>query len=180
MPSPQRPWPRLVQALVQSLLMGLFVLASFFVFWGLQNELAVASLGASSFIAFYFPNADASRPRYLLGGYACGLGSGLLCHFLLFSLLPSHYTENLPLVILFCALSVFLTGFGMSVFSFPHPPSAALAISVVIHPNPFYAAMLVYGMVLLLAGLRSLLHRSLGRYFSSPLPKPTKESPPEN
>lgn len=180
MPQPRHPWPPLVQALVQSLMMGLFVLIAFWLFLGIQTEIAVASLGASAFIAFYFPNAEASRPRNLLGGYACGLLCGLLCHWLLHLLLPGAFDQNLWLVIAFCALSVFLTGLSMSLLVFPHPPSAALAIAVVVHPNPLYTAFLVYGMLLLLVGLRSLVHRTLGRYLAPAAHPPKREAPPRD
>ncbi len=159
------PWPRPVQALVQSLFMGLFVLVAFFVFFGIRAELAIASLGASSFIAFYFPNANASRPRYLLGGYACGVAGGLLCNLALFYLMPPQSAQNIPVNIVFCALAVFITGFLMSLLNLQHPPAAAFAISMVIHPHPFYTAALVFCMVILLTGLRGLIHRGLGRYF---------------
>ena len=42
----------------------------------------IAVLGAGCFIAFRMPGIDASRPRFMIGGYLAGITAGCICHFL--------------------------------------------------------------------------------------------------
>ncbi|MEM7704351.1 MAG: HPP family protein [Pseudomonadota bacterium] len=84
----------------------------------------VASLGASSFIAFTMPHVEASRPRYLLGGYLMGTLTGCT-----FSLLGAGSFATLPSAgLVLAALATGSAIFLMVITDTEHPPAAALAL----------------------------------------------------
>ena len=73
----------------------------------LTHTATVAALGASSFIAFTMPAYDASKPRFMVGGYLVGISVGCFCHFLSLSpWLASLFVSQRTLSIVFGALSV--------------------------------------------------------------------------
>ncbi len=117
----------------QSLMACAYIFAAFWAVHAFQSELAIASLGASAFIAFSFPHAKSSRPKFLLGGYAAGAVCGYICS-LLMPLIPPSFP--LPGYIAACTLAVFLSMLLMTVLNFEHPPSAALAVSITLADNP--------------------------------------------
>ncbi|NLW79750.1 MAG: HPP family protein [Ruminococcaceae bacterium] len=164
-PNAPRPLPKLAQALVKSLLVGLYILLVFLAVYRFQSKLAMASLAASAFIAFAFPHSDSSRAGHMLGGYACGVVLGAACCFLRRLLPPTQAADN-GTAVLFCALAVFLTAFCMIMLSCQHPPAAALAVSMVLEPDPLPMGLSVMVCILVLAGLRLLLLKWLGKYLS--------------
>ncbi len=153
--------PKLWHALAQSGLVAAFVLLTFFAIYQFHARLAVASLAASAFIAFGFPLAESSHPRYLFGGSACGVVCGTLCCLARHALLPARLLEDKPVTILFCVAAVFLTAFLMLMLRLQHPPATALAISMVLEPQPLIMGLLILACVALLCGLRILLGRWL-------------------
>lgn len=128
-------------ALLQSVLVAVFILIAFLIIDFFDNTLFVTSLGASAFIAFAFPKAESVRIRYLIGGYTCGSAVGIIG-----SLLKGFMEDNSQYTIIFlCVLAVFLCSFCMMFFDLEHPPSAALAISITLSDKPFllaFAAMI--------------------------------------
>lgn len=165
MPLPQapRPLPTWAKALIQSAMAALFVLLAFFAIYRFHSKLAIASLAASAFIAFGFPGAESARARYILGGYACGVACGAACCLALHRLLPPHWAQNTRTVIMFCALAVFLTAFCMILLNLQHPPAAALAVSMVLEPDPIRMGLYMLGCALVLCLLRRLAVRLLGK-----------------
>lgn len=153
-------YPRLVQALLQSLFIAAYVLVAFLVVYRFGSKLAMASIAASAFIAFGFPAAESGRPRYLVGGYVCAVVSGLACA-TLFSGLPGALHTDIYFQILFSAVAVFLTAFLMQVFKLQHPPSCALAVSLVLEPNPWLMGLIVMGCIIAL----SLFKWATGRWL---------------
>ncbi len=160
-PAPAK-YPRPLQALLQSLLVAVYVLFTFFAVYRLGSLLATASLAASAFIAFGVPHAQAGRPKYLVGGYVCGAAGGLACALALHLLPGGAAGQGGYVVILLCAAAVFLTSFGMVFFKLQHPPAAALAATVVLSPSPLPEALTALACIVLL-GLAKLL---LARWFA--------------
>lgn len=142
----------------QSLMAGLFILLVFWVMHSIQSELAVASLGASTFITFSSPNADASRPRFLIGGYFVGVTCGLLC-FVLAKFLPDFMP--FPVYVLACALAVFLAMFIMTAFALNHPPAVALSIAITISTKPLILSLAAVSCVTLLCALKESIKKYL-------------------
>jgi CBS-domain-containing membrane protein len=99
----------------------------------LTDLATIASLGASSFIAFAMPRARASQPRLLLGGYLVGIVVGWACYSLS-TVLPS--LALLPIVrssqVLFGAAAVGLSTIIMVLTDTEHPPAAGLALGLVL------------------------------------------------
>ena len=98
------------------------------------NAVVIATLGASSFIAFAMPEAQSSRPRFLIGGYLVGTAVACSCYYI--SLVP--LLEKLPFlsefsIVVFGAISVGLTIFIMVIINTEHPPAASLALGLIIN-----------------------------------------------
>lgn len=176
-PPPQpNPWPKFHQAAIQSLCSGAFLLFAFYVFYNAHADLAVASLGASAVIAFYFPNSNASRPRFFLGGYAFGILCGGLCYYILYHLCPPAFVADPRSAIFFCALAVTLTCFFMSFFNVHHPTAAAIAIAMVTAEDPINLGIATYMLIVILVVIRWVVHHTFGPHFTLP-PGPRPAQP---
>ena len=144
--------------LLQSALAGLFVFLLFLAVDYFQNNLAVTSLGASAFIAFCFPAAETSRPKYLIGGYCIGVAIGFLCSGLVILLKDSL---AIPAYIPACSLAVFLTILLMNLSGLAHPPAAALAIAITVDSKPFAKGIAAIAGIVLLCVIKELLKKFL-------------------
>lgn len=96
-----------VRYILQCILATLSVLIILLILDAVSNAAVIAALGASSFIVFTMPEAQVSRPRYLVGGYLVGICAGCFCHYV--SLVP--LLRQVPIVqefsyVVFGALSV--------------------------------------------------------------------------
>ena len=73
----------------------------------MTDAAVIAALGASSFIAFTMPEAQVSKPRFLIGGYLVGIAAGHVCyHLSLISLLAQIPIVHKCPYVVFGALSV--------------------------------------------------------------------------
>ncbi len=119
---------------VQCLLATLCILAILLTLDIIKHTVSIASLGASSFIAFAMPHRRASQPRLLVGGYLIGTLFGCLCFAGatgLAGVWPS--ISHVAVETFFAALAAGLTIFGMVVTQSEHPPAAGLALGFVIN-----------------------------------------------
>jgi len=100
----------------------------------MSHAAIIAALGASSFIAFTMPEAQMSRPRFLIGGYLVGMATGCLCCYLrwipLLATLPITRGHS---NVLFGAIAVGLAIFVMVITDTEHPPAASLALGLVLN-----------------------------------------------
>jgi CBS-domain-containing membrane protein len=117
----------------QATVAALCILVVLLVLDSVRQTVLIASLGASSFIAFAVPRSYASRPRALLGGYFVGtlVGCGL-------SLAVSWAAPSIPLdpgtlKIVGGAVATGLCFFIMATTNTEHPPAAALALGYVLN-----------------------------------------------
>lgn len=146
--------------IVQSLLAGGYIFLTFFALHTLRSNLAVASLGASTFIAFSFPQAKSSRPRYLIGGYTVGAAAGVLFHYLI-TWLETLPGLPLPPHIPGCALAMFCCIFILTVFDFEHPPAVALTMAVAMSDQAILLGISAVLCVCVLSGVKHLLRGHL-------------------
>jgi CBS-domain-containing membrane protein len=122
----------------------------------------VASLGASSFIAFTMPHAQVARPRYILGGYAVGICVGVLCFLVSLALAKaeppiSPKTIEIGLASLAMGMAIFL----MVVLNLEHPPAAGVALGLVLNEcDPVAIGVIIVG-ILILTGVKTMLKPSL-------------------
>ncbi|MDR2932168.1 MAG: HPP family protein [Oscillospiraceae bacterium] len=148
-----------LRILLQSLAAGCFILIVFMVSDLLGCGAVAASVGASTMIVFAYPNAESSRCRYLIGGYATACAAGFLCNRALYvtpiEILP------LPPYILISALAVFLTVLLMVILDFQHPPAAALTIIITLSDKPVTALVQALVCILLLSGIKFVLRKRL-------------------
>lgn len=145
---------------VQSLIAGAYIFLVFLAMHTVQSHLAVASLGASTFIAFSFPQAQSSRPRFLIGGYCVGAVSGVVFGFFT-RWLESVTPPEVPAYIFGCALGVCAAMFLMTILNFEHPPSAALTVAVAMSERPVLLGIAALGCICVLCALKQLLRKWL-------------------
>ncbi len=128
----------------------------------LADGIVVASIGASSTIAFGNPHDESAGPKYLIGGYTFGVISGGFCCLLALGIQNLIPAVNSDIVMaLLGAFSVGLTMFLMVITNTEHPPSSALALGLVLNGfSIMSAAVAIIGISLI-----SLTQRLLKKYM---------------
>ena len=120
--------------ILQCLLATLCVLIILIVLGAVEDTATIASLGASSFIAFAMPHQRASAPRLMLGGYLIGIVVGWVSY-----MASAGLSQGYPQLtvgarhVVFGALAVGLSVFLMVITQSEHPPAAGLALGLVIN-----------------------------------------------
>lgn len=126
----------------------------------ISSATIVASLGASSFIAFTVPHAQSSRARYLIGGYVMGTISGLFCNYIYSQVIPAGFTIlGQPSYTFFCAAAVGIAMFLMVITNFEHPPAAALALGLVVDKASQKSVLVALVGIITLSIIKTLLKR---------------------
>ncbi|MCP4639238.1 MAG: HPP family protein [bacterium] len=120
-----------------------------------ENAALVGSLGASAFIVFAVPQAESSRPRFLLGGYFVGICCAAVCYGLCLLSVHAPFIHQ-PSAPLFAAVSVGMTIFIMVMTDTEHPPAAGVALGLVLNMNLGSLLVVVLG-ILCLSAIRALL-----------------------
>lgn len=144
--------------IIQCTLAGAYIFFVFLAMNSYQNDLALASMGASAFIAFSSPNDRTSTPRFLLAGYCIAAVSGLLCHGL--GLLIKTGTV-FPSYVLACAFAVFLAMLVMTLTNLKQPTTAALAVAFTLDGHPAILSLAGLGCTLVLCLIKELMKRHL-------------------
>ena len=124
----------------------------------MANKVVIASLGASCFIAFCMPHHQASRPRFLVGGYIVGITTGTLCYWL--SQVP--WPDSLSFLlsypnVIFGGLAIGLAMFLMVVTNTEHPPAASLALGLVLGEWQLLTVAVALVEIVMLCILKKLL-----------------------
>lgn len=147
-----------LQYVLQSLLATVSVMIVLLLLDTLAATAIIASLGATSFIAFTMPHAESCRPRYLLGGYAVGITVGSLFKLLwmspLFATVP-FLTDRGDVV--FGALAIGCTIFLMVLLNFEHPPACGMALGVILNEFDIRVLLIVIIGVAALTALKTLM-----------------------
>lgn len=151
---------RIKRYLLQSAMVSACVFMCFMLAQLFANGLLITSVGASAFIAFAFPMAESSKPRYLVGGYACGVVFGIISSLICFAC-RQNVDEELVLLVVFSILSVFLTTFFMIFLGFQHPPAAALSISLILEENPLLTGAVAMGCIIAIC----LLRKAVAKFY---------------
>ena len=144
--------------ILQCILATLSVLIVLLSLDAMANAAIIAALGASFFIAFTMPEAQVSRPRFLIGGYLVGIAVGSLCHYLssvpLLMQLP--ISQNLSYAV-FGAISVGLAIFVMVITNTEHPPAASLALGLVLNECNYMTVGVVLIGIISLSVIKAVL-----------------------
>ena len=144
--------------IVQCILATLAVFIILLMLDVVSDAAIIAALGASSFIVFTMPQADRSRPRFLIGGYLVGISAGCICHYL--SLLP--LLRQIPIVqespyVVFGAISVGLAIFVMVITNTEHPPAAGLALGLVLNECNYITVIVSLVGIISLSVIKAIL-----------------------
>jgi CBS domain-containing membrane protein len=142
-----------------------------------QQAFIFPSLGATAFILFHLPMAEAAAPRNVLCAHLMGAVCGWLC-LVLFGLLdhPSAFEEPMDYArVGAAALALGTTAGLMALLRIPHPPAGATSLIVALGLMPALAQIpvLIAG-VLLLLGQALVLNRLAGIPY--PLWSPGEQS----
>ena len=147
-----------IRYIIQCLLATLSVFLVLLVLDVITDTAVVAALGASSFIAFTMPEARASQPRFLVGGYLIGIIVGTACCFLssssLLSLIPVIQQYN---QVIFGALAVGLAIFLMVVTNSEHPPAAAVALGLAINSFNLWVVIVALVGIILISTIKTII-----------------------
>lgn len=118
----------------------------------------VAALGASSFIVFTMPGVQASRPRFLIGGYIVGIIVGCLCHYLCTQFFCTQLYLDQSFARAICgAVAVGSAMFLMVITDTEHPPAAGLALGFVLNEWDYFTVIVVILGIVSLSVLKLLL-----------------------
>ncbi len=151
-----------------------------------QQAFIFPSLGATAFILFHVPLAQAASPRNTFCGHLLGAVTGLFSLYL-FGLVqaPSAIETGVSLArVGAAAVSLGLTGCLMVLLRVPHPPAGATAliVSLGLMPQPAQLPVLMAGVALLLgqafvinrlAGIPYPLWQAGGRERPVPVSEPS-------
>lgn len=123
-----------------------------------NEEVIIASLGATAFVVFAMPNNITAQPRRVIGGHIVGLLCGFTGSFILHLLPhPEHHLSQTA----FYALTVGVSIFIMVVTDTEHPPAAGTALGVVLAGISFHIAAYVLFFSFLFTGIRLALKKHL-------------------
>jgi CBS-domain-containing membrane protein len=125
------------QYLFQSLWGAVMIMLLIFLTDFILSETIFASFGATIFIASTMPLSKTSEPRYLIGGYSCGIVSGI------FGFLMCAWLPIVPVAV-FAGIAVCLAIFLMVWLCFEHPPACALALGLVLSQKPLFTALISF------------------------------------
>lgn len=124
----------------------------------LANSAIIASLGATTFIAFGMPHAKSARPRYLLGGYSVGILVGTTLKLIAMTPFIKSIPEAYKMEdVIFAALAVGLSMFLMVIMNFEHPPACGLALGILLNDFSLWVLFVVIVGVLLITTIKTLL-----------------------
>ncbi len=129
-----------------------------FVSDAVQSTVSIATLGASTFIAFTMPHKRLSKPRLLIGGYCIGTLTGYLSYAIA---VGAGLTQNGVVVSqvmpFFGALAVGTAIFLMVILDTEHPPAAGLALGYVVNGGSLGKVVALIVAIMLVAGIKTLL-----------------------
>lgn len=123
-----------------------------------QQTTLIASLGASTFIAFAMPSSRSAQPRGLIGGYVLGTLVGVTLSLISqMALLEQYVCPDALAYTFFGATSVGITIFAMVVTNTEHPPAAGAALGLVLNPWNFITVVFILVSVIILAAIKHML-----------------------
>ncbi len=133
--------------LAASILTGITLLSTLLLL-GLQQQVVVASLGATAFVVLAMPKSRAARTAATIGGQSLGLLAGGLA-----ALVPHPTTFSMALV---NALAVALCSLAMLATRYKHPPAAGTALGVSVTGIDLAVTLTVVGSTLIISAIRIL------------------------
>lgn len=125
------------------------------------------ALAASSFLVFAAPKSPVSRPSHIVCGYAIGMFTGLLLHYVLtqlYGILLHHETmfvHDKNIFWIAASLALGLSIILMVIFDKTHPPAVGMSIVLVLDIRHYFIILVLFGCAVILALLRYGLRHHL-------------------
>lgn len=142
----------------QTLLAAASILIALLLSNVVENTVSIASLGASTFIAFTAPHNRLSKPKLLIGGYLIGTLTGSLSYAIANGLGLTEGALIYPSVMpFFGALAVGSAILLMVILDTEHPPAAGLALGYVVNSITLTKATAVIVAIIAVAALKTIL-----------------------
>ena len=136
--------------------LGIFI--TLLVFNAFSNAAIIASLGASTFIAFVLPHRKSSHPRFLIGGYVVGLIAGSLCQiFFSIPIFDAIEIFNSIGYAISGSIAVGLSIFIMSITNTEHPPAAGIALGLTLNQCDLKVIILIIAGICLLSTIKETI-----------------------
>jgi CBS-domain-containing membrane protein len=134
------------------------LLVVLFVSDAVQSTVSIATLGASTFIAFTMPHKRLSRPKLLIGGYLIGTMTGYLSYAIA---IWTGLTEGgvvIPQAMpFFGSVAAGLAIFLMVILDTEHPPAAGLALGYVVNGGSLGKVVALIVAISLVSVIKTLL-----------------------
>jgi hypothetical protein len=156
--SPQLALRWMFQCLLVFIIMALFL----FALGEIRNNILVTaigttSLGSSAFLAFVAHSSRMASNQRMIGGYLIAIAVGGLMH-----LFAYRYAAYFPLnvdhvVWILSAAATAITMMIMTLTDLPHAPAAGLSLGMVINFWNWYALVVIFSAVILIAIIKTLL-----------------------
>ena len=144
--------------IAQSILAGCTVAAALLCFDIARQPVIIASLGASTFIAFTIPHIKFSGPKHLIGGYIIGIAVGCLMHFLTDIPIDDYLMHKIGIIVAGSA-AVAVAMFLMTITDTEHAPAASIALGFVINEWTFKTVILILIGVIIISIIQRILKR---------------------
>lgn len=151
-------WPERRRAYLFAAVMSGVTLSVTYLLLGQQNQVVIASLGATAFVVFAMPKSRAARTASTIGGHSLGLLCGALA-----SLVPHHGEVATAAVY---GIAVAICALLMLVTRYKHPPAAGTALGIAVTGIDVAAAITVIGSTLIISTIR-IVTLSLLQDFSA-------------
>lgn len=119
----------------------------------LENQVMIASVGATIFIMFAKPCSDTAQPRHVISGQVIGLLSGIAWTFI-------HYNTYVGDVFAYSG-AVATTFILMSLTDTDHPPAAGTALSITFSGIDIKAIIYLIISIIILTILHTILRKRL-------------------
>jgi CBS-domain-containing membrane protein len=130
---------------------------------GLQEQVIIASIGATAFVVLAMPKSHAARITNTVGGHMIGLLSGSLA-----AMIP-HSTDFAEIMV--NSVAVGLCAFAMLATRYKHPPAAGTALGVAISGISISVGITVIASVLALSIIRIASFNLLYDFMSDDEPR---------
>ena len=141
--------------ILQCLLAVSFVSLALILLDAVSNAAIIASLAASSLIAFTMPEIKASAPRFLIGGYVVAIVAGSLSYYLSTLAVSRELFMNHEFMHeIFGSLAAGLAIFLMVITNTEHPPAVSLALGLVFNECNLWTITISLGGITLMSFIK--------------------------
>jgi len=148
-----------IHYILQCLMATAAVVVILFAIDSMFHEVILASFGATAFLVFAMPHLRTSQPRSVLGGYVIGMILGVVLFHAasgLYDFLGYHW-----IFVIMAGVAVGLSLLFMTMTNSEHPPSAGMALGLVLQGYTCESLIIIFASVIILMSIKHLLRNWL-------------------